>query len=99
MRMKTLSAALLAAGVTVVGTAGAFDLTPSWFKHGQPAATHVAAAESTTVPPAPVQQTYAPNYRAIVKQAAPAVVGVSVAGMHAVTNEEQGALPPGMEDD
>ena len=99
MRMKTLSAALLAAGVTAAGTAGAFDLTPSWLKHDKPAATQVAAAEATTVPAAPVQQTYAPNYRAIVKQAGPAVVGVSVAGLHAVTAEEQGGLPPGMEDD
>jgi serine protease Do len=97
--MKTLSAALLAAGVTVVGTAGAFDLTPSWLKHDKPAATRVAAAESTTVPATPIQQTSAPNYRAIVKQAGPAVVGVSVAGTHAVSAEEQGGLPPGFEDD
>jgi len=99
MRMKTLSAALLAAGVTAMGTAGAFDLTPSWLRHDKPAATRVAAAETTTVPAAPVQQTSAPNYRAIVKQAGPAVVGVSVAGMHAVAADEQGGLPPGMEND
>ena len=39
-----------------------------------------------------------PNYRAIVKQSAPAVVGVTVEGMHKMTAEEQG-LPDGMEDD
>ena len=33
MKMNSLSAALLAAGVTVVGTAGAFSLTPNWLKH------------------------------------------------------------------
>ena len=33
MKMKSLSAALLAAGVTAVGTAGAFSLTPGWLKH------------------------------------------------------------------
>jgi serine protease Do len=39
-----------------------------------------------------------PDYRAIVKQGGPAVVGVTVAGMHKATAEEQG-LPQGMEDD
>ena len=39
-----------------------------------------------------------PNYRAIVKQGGPAVVGVTVAGMHKASAEEQG-LPQGMEDD
>ena len=39
-----------------------------------------------------------PNYRAIVKQSAPAVVGVTVEGMHKASLEDQG-LPPGMEDD
>ena len=39
-----------------------------------------------------------PNYRAIVKQSAPAVVGVTVEGTHKMSLEEQG-LPPGMEDD
>jgi serine protease Do len=40
-----------------------------------------------------------PNYRAIVKAFGPAVVGVTVAGMHKASAEEQGGLPPGMEDD
>ncbi|MFL6663728.1 MAG: hypothetical protein ACJ8G7_16270, partial [Rhizobacter sp.] len=103
--MKPLTVALVAGGV-LVSSAGAFSLRPAWFmgddkvaaanvapswlKHDKPAATRVAAAESTAVPAAPVQQTYAPNYRAIVRQAGPAVVGVSVAGLHAVTAEEQG---------
>ena len=39
-----------------------------------------------------------PNYRAIVKTFGPAVVGVTVAGTHKATMEEQG-LPPGLEDD
>ena len=105
MRMKSLSAALLAAGVTVVGTAGAFDLTPSWLRHdAKPAKTVVASAD--TAPPAVPMinaQGLVPNYRAIVKQAGPAVVGVSVAGMHTASLEEQQeqpqGLPPGVEND
>jgi serine protease Do len=104
MRMKSLSAALLAAGVTVVGTAGAFDLTPSWLRHdAKPAKTVVASADTAT-PAVPMinAQGLVPNYRAIVKQAGPAVVGVSVAGMHTASLEEQqeqGGLPPGAESD
>jgi serine protease Do len=39
-----------------------------------------------------------PNYRAIVKQSAPAVVGITVEGAHKMSAEEQG-LPDGMEND
>jgi serine protease Do len=39
-----------------------------------------------------------PDYRAIVKQFGPAVVGVTVSGMHKASLEEQG-MPPGMEND
>jgi serine protease Do len=96
MKLKILSAALLAAGVTAMGTAGALDL-PNWLRHDTPAVVTPARAE--TVPQAPVAPGVVPNYRAIVKQAGPAVVGISVAGMHAASAEEQGGLPPGMEDD
>jgi serine protease Do len=102
MQMKTLSAALLAAGVTVVGTAGAFD-APSWLKPHQDQ--KVAAALNDAKPQAALpagpttnREGLVPDYRAIVKQEGPAVVGVSVAGTHAVDTEQQG-LPPGMEND
>ena len=105
MKMNSLSAALLAAGVTVVGTAGALDLTPSWLRH-DPKTTTTAGVPSAEAAPAAVPLLYAPggvpNYRAIVKQAGPAVVGVSVAGTHTASLEEQaqqGGLPPGVEDD
>ena len=103
MKLKPLSAALIAAGVLVVGSAGAIEL-PGWLK-GKPAATPGASAGYTAVsdaaapPPVPmVAAQTAPNYRAIVKTFGPAVVGVTVAGMHKTGAEEQG-LPPGMEDD
>ena len=103
IKFKPLSAALLAAGVLTVGTAGAIGL-PEWLK-GKSNSTPVASATVTPVsdasapPPVPMLAAQAvPNYRGIVKQFGPAVVGVTVAGLHKTTAEEQG-MPPGMEDD
>ena len=103
MKLNPLSAALLGAGVTVIGTAGAFDLTPSWLKKDAPAVVAQAAPSQQgerVVPPAPLTTPagQVPNYRAIVKQSAPAVVGVTVEGTHKMSMEESG-LPPGLEDD
>jgi len=99
MKMKSLSAALLAAGVTVVGTAGAFD-APSSLKprHEQQVAAAVTDARpeaNLPVGPSTNPRAIAPDYRAIVKQAGPAVVGISVAGTHAVDMAQEG-LPPGI---
>src|SRR5436190_4487682 len=104
MKLNPLSAALLGAGVTVIGTAGAFDLTPSWLKKDTPAVVAQATPSQQgehVVPPAPLTTPagQVPNYRAIVKQSAPAVVGVTVEGTHKMSLEEQQGLPPGMEDD
>src|SRR5678816_2082163 len=105
MKLNPLSAALLGAGVTVIGTAGAFDLTPHWLKkNDQPAvvaqATPQAAPAERVVPAAPLVTPagQVPNYRAIVKQSAPAVVGVTVEGTRKASFEDSG-LPPGIEDD
>ncbi|NUZ07150.1 Do family serine endopeptidase [Piscinibacter koreensis] len=112
MKFKPLAAALATAGVLVVGTAGAFNLVPHWIRGGDAnaasatTATQVALAPASSTPttpaavaPAPVAGgALVPNYRAIVKQSAPAVVGISVEGVHKVTAEESG-LPPGVEDD
>jgi serine protease Do len=104
MKLNTLSAALIGAGIAVVGTASAIDLTPSWLKsRTQVAAVSQATPADRIVPPAPVAMVagQTPNYRAIVKQSAPAVVGVTVEGMHKASMEEQGqgGLPEGMEND
>ena len=101
MNLKPLSAALVGAGLAVVGTAGAIDL-PHWFK-GDPkvaaATAQAAPAPERVVPPVPMLAAgQVPNYRAIVKQSAPAVVGITVEGTHKMTADEQG-LPDGMEDD
>jgi serine protease Do len=100
MNLKPLSAALVGAGLAVVGTAGAIDL-PHWLKgDSQVAAVEAPAAPAIerVVPAAPLAPGQMPNYRAIVKQSAPAVVGITVEGTHRMTAEEQG-LPDGMEDD
>jgi len=102
MKMKSLTAALAAAGVLAAGSAGAFSLTPEWLK-SKPEAK--PAAVSTATPPAPVPMLSAagqvPNYRAIVATSGPAVVGVTVAGLHKASAEEQQqqGLPPGAEND
>jgi len=105
MKLNPLSAALLGAGVTVIGTAGAFDLTPHWLKKDDKPAvvaqsTPQAAAGERVVPAAPLTTPVGqvPNYRAIVKQSAPAVVGVTVEGTRKASLED-GGLPPGLEDD
>ena len=102
MNLKPLSAALVGAGLAVVGTAGAFDL-PHWLKGDTQvaaAAPQPAQAAERVVPPVPLIAApgQVPNYRAIVKQSAPAVVGITVEGTHKMSAEEQG-LPDGMEDD
>ncbi|HJV59784.1 MAG TPA: DegQ family serine endoprotease [Albitalea sp.] len=110
MMMKPLTAALVAGGV-LVSTAGAFSLRPAWFKNEEKVASAQAgvATSGTVAPttaaaavvpaaPVPMLSPSVPNYRAIVKQAGPAVVGVTVEGMHKATAEDMG-LPPGAEDD
>lgn len=106
MKMKRLQAALVAAGVLAAGTAGAVSLNPmDWFKR-EPKASVAAVAPEDPAPvaavPAPVPPvapaTRVPDYRRIVEQFGPAVVGVTVSGMHRASLEERG-LPPGAERD
>ena len=103
-RLKTLSAALLASGVLAAGAAQAFSL-PSWLQPAKPTAlaqnTAAPTAAPATVPLVPAQG-QVPDYRAIFKQAAPAVVGITVEGLHRLSAEEQGAqpgIPQGLEND
>jgi S1-C subfamily serine protease len=96
MKLKSLNAALISAGVLLVGSAGAFSLTPSWLKRDDKPAIVQTAQTPRSESAAPLAA--APNYRSIVKQYGPAVVGVSVSGMHKAAAEQRG-LPPGMEND
>lgn len=93
-RIKPLVGALAAAGVLAGASAGAFGFKLPWNKDDaaaqQPAvvtaqATPAAAAVAPAVPVAP---TSAPNFRAIVQQAGPAVVGVTVEGTRKTSAED-----------
>jgi len=92
---KPVAWAMLGGGLAVMTTAGAFDLP--WFgnktKSQPPAAvTPVAAAAAAALPPLPqLPPGTAPNYRAIVQQFGPAVVGVTVEGLRKTSNEEGSA--------
>ncbi|MBV8035995.1 Do family serine endopeptidase [Roseateles sp.] len=103
--LTATAAALLAAGVTI--TTGASGWTaPAWLKDkassdapasatptALAAAAAVAAAPAVALPPAQL-----PNYRAIVQTQGPAVVGITVAGLHKASAED-GTDTSGLEDD
>jgi serine protease Do len=101
--LKTLSAALLGAGIAIVGTAGAWSPS-SWFgkSDGAPPAGALAGQAVTAAPAAAMaanatqataptwQPGQTPNYRAIAQTYGPAVVGVTVAGTHKVGGNQDG---------
>lgn len=98
MRLHPVAAAALSAGVLAAGTAGAISL-PKWLSPDEPARTAPASASHAAAPVAPLDaRGLVPDYRGIVRESGPAVVGVMVAGTHAPTAQERG-LPPGIEDD
>src|SRR5687767_14463952 len=104
---RAIAAAAAAAGVHSAGTAGAFDL-PWISKKKDEAVSQSVAANNPAVAgglatppatgPAAVAPAAAPNYRAIVEQYGPAVVGVTVEGMHQAAMGARRApqgMPPG----
>jgi len=96
MKLTSLTAALVAAGVLATGTAGAIGWNPSdWFKRSPSADSSSAAVNSKAaasaapiVPDAPIGAMTAPNYRAIVERYGPAVVGVNTEGMVKTSSRE-----------
>jgi serine protease Do len=104
--LTATAAALLAAGVTI--TTGASGWTaPGWLKDkaasdapASPAPTPVAAAAAAVAaqPAAALPPVQLPNYRAIVQTQGPAVVGITVAGLHKASAEDSADVP-GMEND
>ena len=82
MKRKALILTLIALGMALAATSTSIDLNPrNWFAKndsvGAPEARSVVA-----VPADPLPAGITPNYRAIVQQAGPAVVGVMVTGSH-----------------
>ncbi len=98
MTLTAAAAALLTAGVTLTTTASGWTL-PGFTKSpaaaanstagdsggGAPSAAVLAA---TPAPAAVLPVAQVPNYRAIVQTQGPAVVGITVAGLHKVGNME-----------
>lgn len=105
--LTAAAAALLAAGVTLTTTASGWTL-PGWNKTPSAAAAGSDATPASATPAvvatAPVAATLPPaqlpNYRAIVQSQGPAVVGITVAGLHKVGNAdmEDGPAARGDED-
>ena len=93
--LKPLAAAIAGASITLAGTAGAFSFKPSWLG-ADDAKPKVVQTAVVPEKPVPMVAGTVPNYRAIVQQAGPAVVGVTVEGTHKVTAED---MPPGLQDD
>jgi serine protease Do len=83
MKIKLLTLALVASGVVATGSAGAVGWSPAgWFTKSAAAADKPAAAVAPASPVAtPIAAITAPNYRAIVEQYGPAVVGINTDGM------------------
>ena len=110
--LTATAAALLGAGVTLSTTASGWGL-PGWLQAKSPstatatgdapagtaptavaaAAAHVAAAPATLAP------AQLPNYRAIVQTQGPAVVGITVAGLHKTSAEDDDGGMPGLDND
>lgn len=98
MRRKTLILALITVGLVMAATSAAFGVNPlHWFspKNRVGAAPTDAVAVAMAQAPAPVPATVpplpsgsTPNFRAIVQAAGPAVVGVTVAGLHTAEPDE-----------
>lgn len=100
-RTKTLSTIVVTAAATTAivaaGSAGAIDFKHLFSGGGQsPVAAAAAAAVVPAAPIAPLAPGAVPDYRAIVKQAGPAVVGVMVAGERQPDPNEDG---PDIEND
>ncbi|MEY4412759.1 MAG: hypothetical protein RIQ53_52 [Pseudomonadota bacterium] len=90
--LKPIAWALLGGGLAVVTTAGATGGLLDFLKP-QPgvAAVQAAVAPAVAATPAPLAPVTAPNYRGIVQQYGPAVVGVTVEGLRRTALESTGA--------
>ncbi|MBL8276769.1 MAG: Do family serine endopeptidase [Pelomonas sp.] len=101
--LTATAAALLGAGVTLSTTASGWGL-PGWLQAktpstatatgdapASPTPTAVAAAAAVaTAPAVALAPAQLPNYRGIVQTQGPAVVGITVAGLHKASAEDDG---------
>lgn len=96
MKLKSLSLALIAAGVVATGTANAVGWSPAGWFDKKTSTSQSNAAPNTVPAAAPVAAMAAPNYRAIVEQYGPAVVGINTRGIAKTSSK---GIPEGMSDD
>lgn len=108
--LTATAAALLAAGVTITTGASGWTL-PAWLQNKAPSTapatgdapaslTPIAAAAAiATAPAASLPPAQLPNYRAIVQTQGPAVVGITVAGLHKASVEDGDDAQQGLEND
>jgi serine protease Do len=87
MKLKPIVAALAAAGVLATGAAHAWSFSDLLHPTSSPATT-VTVAAAPVAPAVPLLSGTAPNYRAIVQAAGPAVVGITVEGTRKVDSEQ-----------
>lgn len=92
MNAKNWGLALVAVTLIVAATSAAFNLYPATWLAKETSSALSPSTPAVSGGPAPPLQAIAPgatpNYRAIVQQAAPAVVGVTVAGQHTLGSDE-----------
>lgn len=94
----TATATLLAVGLTASAATVGWSL-PNWLRPASAAqATTVAQPTSTPAPAVALSPATVPNYRAIVQTQGPAVVGITVAGLHQTGGSDAAALQ-GLDDD
>ena len=88
MQLKPVTAALLAGGILGAGAAGAFSL-PKWLDRDADPKTAAVQPVAAPAPVAPLTGAQVPDYRAIFRQSAPAVVGITVEGTHKTAVDEE----------
>lgn len=96
MTRKSLVLTLITAGLVLAATSAAFDINPKqWFNKDKPASPATTLVAPPAAPAPALAGGIMPNYRAIVQQDGPAVVGITVAGLHKVGPDE---LPLNLDD-
>jgi len=92
MTAKNWVLTIVAVALAAAATSAAFSLYPATrVAQDRPAAPGLsspAGSAATPAPPQAIAPGITPNYRAIVQQAAPAVVGITVAGRHRLGPDE-----------
>jgi len=101
MKMKSMTVALVTAGVVATVSAANLAWSPSQWFHGKPAVSQNSSAPAVApaiaaAASAPIGPISAPNYRGIVERYGSAVVGVNTEG---TTKTDVQSLPEGMRDD